>query len=86
MGCPVIAVPLRKGRGNCGLKSRAIHMNNIIDFEDLIGKSLEELEGASINYRVSSYNGVDRILSCEYNDTRLNIDVVNGVVTEVWFG
>lgn len=61
-----------------------------MNLNDLVNKTIEEvinyLELRKTNYRISVQDNQPIILTCDYNPTRVNLEVHNGIVTSIKFG
>ena len=56
----------------------------------LVGKSVNEVKGyaesAGLIARIVNVDNIPMVLTCEYNPSRLNLTVENGIVTEILVG
>lgn len=54
--------------------------------DGLVGKSETELKEMGVDFRVVSRDGARYRVTCDYRIDRLNVDIVDGVVTKCWVG
>lgn len=56
----------------------------------LVGKSVNEVKGyaesAGLLTRIVNVDNIPMVLTCDYNPSRLNLTVENGIVTEILVG
>ena len=56
----------------------------------LVGKSVNEVKGyaesAGLIARIVNVDNIPMVLTCDYNTSRLNLTVENGIVTEILVG
>lgn len=56
----------------------------------LVGKGVNEVKGyaesAGLIARIVNVDNIPMVLTCEYNPSRLNLTVENGIVTEILVG
>ena len=56
----------------------------------LVGKGFNEVKGyvesAGLIARIVNVDNIPMVLTCDYNTSRLNLTVENGIVTEIWVG
>ena len=56
----------------------------------LVGKGVNEVKGyvesAGLIARIVNVDNIPMVLTCDYNTSRLNLTVENGIVTEIWVG
>ena len=56
----------------------------------LVGKSVNEVKGyvesAGLIARIVNVDNIPMALTCDYNTSRLNLTVENGIVTEILVG
>lgn len=56
----------------------------------LVGKSVNEVKGyaesAGLLTRIVNVDNIPMVLTCDYNTSRLNLTVENGIVTEILVG
>jgi hypothetical protein len=61
-----------------------------MSFSYLIGKTIEEagkeLSSSGIPWRVSAQDNRPMLLTCDYNSSRVNLQVQNGIVKNVELG
>lgn len=60
------------------------HPNQVIGMEE--DEAIKELEHHSYQCRVMSVNGESFFGTCDYLPTRVNLTIVDGVVTSIWMG
>jgi len=62
----------------------------MLDYNFLVGKSLNEVKGytesAGLLTRIVNVDNIPMVLTCDYNTSRLNLTVENGIVTEILVG
>lgn len=62
----------------------------MLDYNFLVGKSLNEVksyaQSAGLITRVVNIDGAPMMLTCDFNTSRLNLTVDNGIVTEIGVG
>ena len=62
----------------------------MLDYNFLVGKSLNEVksyaQSAGLITRIVNMDNVPFMLTCDYNTSRLNLTVDNGIVTEIGIG
>ena len=63
---------------------------DFVAYEYLIGMSIEEatkdLTNSRIPWLITSSEGYPAMLTCDFNPVRINLQVENGIVTQVKFG
>jgi len=61
-----------------------------MDYSFLLGKNIMEVRGylsdAGVPFRISSEEGMPMMLTCDYNQNRVNLEVQNGIVKKISVG
>lgn len=53
---------------------------------ELVGKEESVLKTIEDKYRIVSRDGKPFIITCDFNLDRLNIKIMKGIITEIYYG